>query len=213
MFGKDSTRQALPDSRLMHPLFAAAALVLLFSSGLGAQSAEIGLTVGWSRYNDNRIGTFRTFEEGQVPVFLDNGIRIGGRLSFNSWLFLGHELSYAYQRSALTFGDGPSDGMSVHNFYYNFVAHATPQDTPVRPFGTVGVGFSGYFPPGVSSLSGGGDNRFGFNYGGGVKFRLNEIFGIRLDIRDHVTSKPFSLVDSSGRLHNLELSAGLSLLF
>ena len=62
-----------------------------------------------------------------IPATLGNGVRIGTRWSTNSWTLLGHEFSYAYQRSSLKIGDGPSDGMSVQNIYYNFVAHATPQ--------------------------------------------------------------------------------------
>ena len=32
--------------------------------------------------------------------------------------------------------------MTLQNFYYNFVVHATPQGTKVRPFVTAGGGFS-----------------------------------------------------------------------
>jgi hypothetical protein len=62
-------------------------------------------------------------------------------------------------------------------------------------------------------LSGYGDNKFGYNYGAGLKFRINDSYGIRIDARDYVTGKPFDLPNNSGRLHNLELSAGFSLLF
>ena len=78
---------------------------------------------------------------------------------------------------------------------------------------SVGAGVSVYFPPGVSSLSGRGDKNFGYNYGGGLKFKLSYKFGLRFDVRDHVTGRPFDLDDSSGRSHNVEYSATFSLLF
>ncbi len=188
-------------------------LVLLNAGTAASQSAELGLTVGISAFNDNGIGSLRSFAEGNIPVTLRNGVRVGARWATNSWTFLGHEFSYAYQRSSLNIGDGQSQGMNVQNIYYNFVAHATPSGMPVRPFVTAGAGVSVYFPPGVSSLSGGGDNNFGYNYGGGLKFKLTNTYGLRFDVRDHVTGRPFDLDDSSGRFHNVEYSATFSLLF
>ncbi len=177
-----------------------------------AQSAEIGISVGRSNFSDRGIGTITSFEAGQTAVTLDNGIRIGARLALNTGYFFGQEFSYSYQDSGLSFGGGPADSMTVQNVYYNFVVHATPDGSPVRPFGTGGVGVSVFFPPGLSSLSGGGQNKFGYNFGGGLKFNLNPIFGLRLDVRDHVTGKPFDLAGGSGRLHNVEYSATFSLL-
>jgi opacity protein-like surface antigen len=182
-----------------------------------AQVAEVAITGGWSAFTDSNIGFLGFDAATGDQVDLDNGIRIGGRLSMNRW-FLGHEISYAWQKSNLRI-EGPagseSSGMSIQNFYYNFVAHATPQGTAIRPFVTAGVGVSTFFPPGASSLSGGGDNKFGYNYGGGLKFRLSEKFGLRFDARDHVTGRPFKdfLQPVGGKFHNIEYSAGFALLF
>ena len=151
----------------MTRIFYVIILALLTAGEARSQSAELGLSVGVSAFNDNGIGSLRVFEEGPIPASLRNGVRIGARWATNSWAFLGHEFSYAFQRTSLKIGDGPSDGMNVQNIYYNFVAHATPLDSSVRPFGTVGAGVSVYFPPGVASLSGRGDKNFGYNYGGG----------------------------------------------
>lgn len=191
-------------------------IIVLAIAGAGIaspQAAEIGLSVGMSSFTDNGIGSLTSFEEGLIPARLGNGVRIGARWTTNSWNFLGHEFSYAYQHASLQIGDNPSDGMTVQNIYYNFVAHATPSGALIRPFATAGVGVSVFFPPGVSSLSGGGDNKFGYNYGGGLKFKLSDGFGLRFDVRDHVTGKPFDLADSSGRFHNVEYSSTFSLLF
>ena len=194
-------------------LTCAIVLVVLSAGVASAQSAELGLTVGWSAFNDSGIGSLTSFEEGLLGANVGNGVRIGARWVTNSWVFLGHEFSYAYQRSSLEIGDQGSQSMTVQNMYYNFVAHATPEGAPVRPFGTVGVGVSVFFPPGLSSLSGGGDNKFGYNYGGGLKFKLSDRFGLRFDVRDHVTGRPFNLPGASGRFHNVEYSSTFSLLF
>lgn len=180
-----------------------------------AQVAEVAITGGWSAFTDSNVGFLGFDAATGDQVDVDNGIRIGGRLSMNRW-FLGHEISYAWQKSNLNIENQGSDGMSIQNFYYNFVAHATPQGTAIRPFVTAGVGVSTFFPPGFSSFSGSGDNKFGYNYGGGLKFRLSEKFGLRFDVRDHVTGRPFDqfgVQTASGKLHNIEYSAGFALLF
>ena len=149
-----------------------------------------------------------------------NGVRIGARMAFNPRARLGHEISYAYQHAGLEFqssgeGGGTADLGAVrsHHYYYNFVAHATPTESPVRPFVTGGGGFSSYFLPGVSSFSGYGSTKFGYNYGAGVKFNFF-LYGLRLDVRNHVTGKPFGrfLPNVEGKLNNLEISVTFSLL-
>jgi hypothetical protein len=196
-------------------LWLAAAMVFLGTASIGsAQVAEVAITGGWSVLTDSTVGTLG-FGSDLPELEMDNGVRIGGRLSMNRW-FLGHEISYAWQRSHVTIGGQDSGSMSIQNFYYNFVVHATPEGTAIRPFVTGGAGVSTFFPPGVSSLSGSGDNKFGFNYGGGVKFRLTDKFGLRMDVRDHVTGRPFGNLGVNtldGKFHNVEYSVGFALLF
>lgn len=189
--------------------------VLLALGALPAfgQGAEIGVTVGWSNFTNNSIGQDIQFADDPVDYTVDDGIRIGARMALNTRDFIGHEFSYAYQNSNLDILDQSYGSISIHNIYYNFVLHATPEGSAVRPFITGGAGVTVFNPPGFSSFSGAGDNQFGYNYGAGVKFRLTGIYGMRLDIRDHVTGKPFDLPNNDGRLHNLEISAGFSLLF
>jgi hypothetical protein len=65
------------------------------------------------------------------------------------------------------------------------------------------------------------DNKFGFNYGGGIEWKMARILGLRFDVRDHLTGSPhFGLASMatatepavfpvSGIAHGLEYSAGL----
>ena len=199
-------------------LWIAAVIVFFGTAAMGsAQVAEVAVTGGWGVFTDSTVGTLG-FGSDLPELKVDNGVRIGGRLSMNRW-FLGHEISYAWQKTHLksVIGTGSEDigSMSIQNFYYNFVVHATPEGTAIRPFVTGGAGVSTFFPPGVSSLSGSGNNKFGFNYGGGVKFRLTDKFGLRMDVRDHVTGRPFGNLGVNtldGKFHNIEFSVGFALL-
>lgn len=194
---------------------AAIAVIVLMLAAAPAfgQGAEIGLTVGWSNFTNNSIGGVQEFADDPSLYTVDDGVRIGSRMALNTGNFIGHEFSYAWQRSKLKIAGDEYGSMSIHNIYYNFVLHATPEGSVVRPFITGGGGVSVFNPPGFSSFSGAGDNKFGYNYGAGLKFKVTESYGIRLDVRDHVTGKPFNLPDNGGRLHNLEISAGFSMLF
>jgi opacity protein-like surface antigen len=181
---------------------------------LFGQGAEIGLTVGWGNFTKSTIGVDPQFAGAPLEYKVSDGVRIGSRMDLNTGDFIGHEFSYAWQKSSLKADTDDFGGMSIHNIYYNFLLHATPEGSKVRPFITGGGGVSVFNPPGVSSLSGYGDNKFGYNYGAGVKVKITDSYGIRFDFRDYVTGKPFDLPDDGGgRLHNLEMSAGFSLLF
>ena len=129
------------------------------------QTAEAGVTVGWSAFTDSNIGRLDPQSGAGAGEFsLNNGIRIGSRLAINTWQFLGHELSYAFQRSGLQIGGVNSGGMSIQNFYYNFVVHATPQGTAVRPFVTAGAGFFDLLPAGHFVILRGRDHETGREY-------------------------------------------------
>ena len=194
----------------------------LLSMPASPQSAEMGISAGFGSLNDGDISVSQApTSSGTNTYSISNGIRIGARIAFNPRAFTGHEVSYSYQHANLNFvATGESGGnqdlgnVRAHHMYYNYVLHATPSRIPIRPFVTGGGGFSSFFLPGISSLSGRGDTKFGYNYGGGVKFNLF-MYGIRFDVRNHVTGKPFGryLPNVEGTLQNLEFSATFSVLF
>ena len=202
------------------------ALGALLALPAAPQSAELGISGGYGSLGDNSISVSEFFqgaalESVREEFSLSNGIRIGGRMVFNSRAFIAHEVSYSYQHANLGFlatgGETPGSedfgAVRAHHMYYNLVAHATPTGTRIRPFVTGGGGFSSFFLPGVSSFSGGGDTKFGYNYGGGIKFNFF-MYGIRFDVRNHVTGKPFGrfIPNVEGQLNNLEFSMTFSLL-
>ena len=59
-----------------------------------------------------------------------------------------------------------------------------------------------------------GENKFGVNYGGGVKVRVTSLFGARLDVRQYTTPKPFESAGlKEGWLRQTEVSAGFGVIF
>lgn len=187
------------------------------------QSTELGITGGYGALADNSVSEVRQVGDtaSNEEFKLSNGVRVGGRMAFNTRAFIGHEVSYSYQHATLSYvaqggelsGTEDFGAVRAHHMYYNLVAHALPTDTRIRPFVTGGGGFSSFFLPGISSFSGYGNTKFGYNYGGGVKFNFFP-YGIRLDVRNHVTGKPFGqyLPNVEGTLKNLEISMTFSLL-
>lgn len=179
------------------------------------QAAEASLSVGRSIFTNKNIADLGVQGAVQETLKLGDGMRLSARFSINSWRFLGHEFGYGYERSALDFGSSGKSGMNIHQGFYDFMAHATPEGTSIRPFVCAGGGFSSFFPPGTSAFSGNGFTKFSYNYGGGVKVKLSPIYGIRFDVRDYVSGKPFGdfFPNVKGQLHNIEVSAGIAILF
>ncbi len=186
------------------------------------QSTELGISVGYGSLRDSDLSV-RNFDDpaGREAYSLSDGVRVGGRMVFNTRLYLSHEISYAYQHSGLnvveevdaTVHEQDLGAVRTHNMFYNLQLHALPAGSPFRPFVTGGGGFTSFFLPGVPSFSGYGDTKFGYNYGAGIKINLFT-YGFRIDVRNHTTGKPFGqyLPNVEGTLNNLEFSVTYSLL-
>jgi opacity protein-like surface antigen len=131
------------------------------------------------------------------------------RLTINNWAYFGQEFGYAYNRTHLKTIAEDLGGMAIHQGHYNFLVYATPEGKIFRPFATGGGHFSNFVPPGASATQGQGSNKFGFNYGGGLKVRIGEKWQVRLDLRQFVTGKPFGeFFPVSGSLRQTEASIG-----
>lgn len=194
-------------------LFSAVLLWMTLLAAISpAQVAEVSVSGRRSQIGGNELGSFGF---AQQPVRLNSGFGLAARLDLYTGEFLAHELSYGFDRDSLELSGEDLGAVTVHQFFYDLMLHLTPRGAPVRPFIVGGLGFSGFFPPDTDILQTGGLTKFGFNYGGGLKFRLSDRFGLRVDIRDHVSSKPnlLNLADVTGQLHQVEYSAGLSLYF
>ena len=147
---------------------------------------------------------------------LADGFHFGFRGGFNTGDHLGYEVGYMYNRTSLQFNQPPgtpSEGMAYHQIMFNALYYFTPADSRIRPFATGGVGFVNYAQPGSSAAYGGGTTKLGVNYGGGVKIKVGSRYGLRFDLRQATTPKPFGLPLASGWLLETEVSAGFGIFF
>jgi opacity protein-like surface antigen len=197
----------------------AVVLVLACAGSAWGQTFEVWFNGGQSILSNRGLGTLNVDQNGtplpgasKNDFQLEDGFRFSFRMALNNDSHFGHEVQYAYSRTQLNSG-GVKQGMAIHQGGYNFLLYATNEGTRIRPFATGGVGFANYVPPGSSATSGGGDNKFGVNYGGGVKMRVTSLFGVRLDVRQYTTPKPFDLPLKEGWLRQTEISAGFGVMF
>jgi hypothetical protein len=192
--------------------------VVLFLACAGSawgQFFEAWFNGGQSLISNKGLGSFLPAEQGGTKndFQLEDGFRFSFRMTLNNDSHFGHEVQYAYSRTKLNSG-GVEQGMAIHQGGYNFLLYATHEGARIRPFATGGLMFANYVPPGSSATQGGGDNKFGFNYGGGVKMRITSLFGVRVDLRQYTTPKPFSLPFlREGWLRQTEVSAGFGVMF
>jgi hypothetical protein len=193
------------------------------------QSFEGSLSVGESLQTNASLGqiasnviTGGAGTSTTSTYSLNSGFNIAFRATLNTWVFLGQEVGYAYNRTNLNAaafdltggsqGAQSLGGMAIHQGFYDFLGYATPQGSRIRPFGAVGVHFSNYEPPGSSVQLGQANNKFGINYGGGVKIRLKGPLGVRIDVYQFANGKPFGLPGASGWIRQTEISAGLAVM-
>lgn len=193
--------------------------VCAWATVASAQVGEFSLSFGQSRFGDPTLGTIaadaRAAATNLSRITLTDGFRLTLRFTLNTYRFFGHEFGYAYSRSQLRVQSQPPQDLStpVHQGFYNFLAYATPEGSHIRPFATGGIHFSSFFPPGTSAYYGNQITKFGFNYGGGLKFRITPIIGARIDLRQYNTGQPFDFPGQKGRLKQTEISAGLAFIF
>lgn len=179
-----------------------AVLLLSAAAAANAQVAEFGIAGGVSRLSDKTLGSGYSLDDGWSMVF---------RLTVNNWTYAGQEFGYAYNRTKLIFSGQNQGGMAIHQGFYNFLLYATPEGKRVRPFVTGGGHFSNFVPPGASATQGGGNNKFGVNYGGGIKVRVTDRWLFRVDYRQNVTGKPFgNFFPVQGNLKQNQITAGVS---
>jgi opacity protein-like surface antigen len=215
----------------MRKLLVIAGLAMAMAGSAGAEGIEFWAMFGQTLMNNGGLGS-NLCAAGELclgaspnDVSLADGFHFGFRGGFNTGEHLGYEMGYMYNRTKLQFnnptavaeagltGTQTSEGMAYHQVAFNALYYFTGTDSRFRPFGTAGLGFTNYAQPGSSAAYGGGTTELGFNYGGGVKIRLTPRFGVRVDVRQSTTPKPFGFPMASGWLRENEFSVGFGVLF
>ena len=187
----------------------AAALCLTATLGV-AQNSLVFVTGGGSK-----IGDARSFEEAFIPYqssfAAGGGGNVGLELPLKKSNIFGVEVSYGLSRNnlELTNENTPSlpvttsYGLRDNRFSGDLVAHSPSTFRGIRPYGVVGGEYDRFSPTSAAVALG---NTVGFayapvakltsqgtggvNFGGGLDYNLTEKWGVRIDVRDHITSSP-----------------------
>ena len=193
--------------------FFPAVFALAFSGLCFGQAGELWFSYGESVLSNNGIGTASAFGGSSNDYKLDNGYRFGFRFGFNQGDHFGHEIQYAFNHTQLDF-QGSKSAMHFHQGGYNFLYYLTGDKSRIRPFGTGGVQFDDFIPPG-GGINYGSQNKFGANFGAGIKVHVRGMWAFRVDLREYVGGKPdFGvLAGASGPLWQTEASAGIGIGF
>lgn len=199
-------------------------LFVILPGLLHAQSGEVWLDAGASILATSDIGS-PSPSGNSNDDHLDSGFRVGLRFTYNSAGRFGHELQYAYNhtslddRTGLLIPPGSSSTAGINQFGYNLLYYLNnaAEEARVRPFFTAGFHLNDYVLPFYATNRDYADSwRPGFNYGGGMKFKLSPLFGWRFDLRAYDSGKPdwsSLLYKRGGLLQQFEASAGFGFYF
>ena len=164
--------------------------------------------------NGSDLGVLTSSDPSVVQdqrLSMDNGWGLSFRITLNITRWTGHEIFYRYNRTALNYSQlQVSQGMAIHQGGYGYLLYLLPDSQRVRPFITGGGHFSNFVPPGQSAQYGQGSTKLGGHYGGGIKVHVRPNWLFRVDFRDYIQGKPFSLPGTTGNIHLLEFSGGIS---
>ena len=198
-------------------------LFLACASTASAQYAEFWFNYGRSVINNGNLGTGQQFGGSPDDFKLGNGFRFRLTMGINNDRYFGHEVHYAYSRTqleqrVLDQTGNPTyvgQGMGIHQGGYNFLLYGTREGTRIRPFVTGGVLFANFVLPGSSALQGGGNTKYGFSYGAGVKYRVTGKWAIRFDLRQIATGKPYGkyFALQSGWFKQTAITGGFGVVF
>jgi|SRR5688572_4821279 len=210
-------------------------VLFLCLAGLGtaatahAQKFEIGLFAGYPRISQSPLGSTSPESKQDTDTTLTARKAFGGRFTYNTAGYYGHEITYWRSSGTLTAirrvtagrvltTSTHQDKIKVHNAGYNFLIYFMPSGEKWRPFITGGVHGHQYDEPNFDFWARGRSRNYGANYGGGIKLLPVKHFLLRLDFRHYIGGKPYDLEfaefgKTGGLLGTMVGSAGFSITF
>jgi len=205
-------------------------LALLVSALVGCawgQTYEVSVVSGLARMSKAPLGSVSVDNPQDNDTVLRNGYSYGVRLTYNPYVYYGHELGYLYTRAGLrtSVPDANNvrttfeDKVAVHQAFYNFLIYFMPKGERWRPFITGGAqAYDFGNPHHTPGWTGVATRNYGVNYGGGLKLKLFNHALVRFDLREYLTTKPYNLnaVDStnfSSWERHQEASVGIAIGF
>lgn len=184
-----------------------AAALLCASSLAFGQSFEGAITGG-----PNFISKSSSqISASQGLTYDTGGWNLGFHMTVNPYRIFGFEVGYIYNRTHLNATGQDIGGTAIHEGFGDALAYFTKEGSHVRPFVAGGINFDNFVIPGGTAQYG-GQNKFGINYGAGVKVRVKDKWQVRLDLRQSNTGKPdFGLPGVSGRMLITQFSIGFGI--
>lgn len=164
---------------------------------------------------------FLGFGLNDVPaneIKISGGADAGFRFTYNMSRWLGHEFGASYMRNTLTAPLGTTGILwdvptPTWLLFYDLVFYVLPEEAGARPFLAAGAQISRFRPQDVRTFSTFWTDKFGPNYGGGVKVRVHRHVLVRFDVREYATPKPWKFIETRGWLRQREFSGGVALVF
>jgi hypothetical protein len=205
------------------------AAVVFCASLARAQGVRVFVMGSGSYLQADRFFTNTSNQRFQSSYATGGKVTFGGELSLAN--IIGVEGSYGYGRNNLRMANLNTSqtlayGVRTQRISANLMAHSPISFLGLRPYATGGLEYDHLGPTDQAnrlaftqgfagqSLTLGGSNQVGVNYGGGGEFSFFPTLALRLDLRDHITGTPkFGLstlrYPVSGATHNVEFSVGL----
>lgn len=202
--------------------------IFMFAGSAAAQRWEFGA---------GAAGTFYTSKDVSASSLkgsagFDNGWGATAWLGNDKGKYIGGEIRYMYQNNSLKLESGGTKytfGGRSNSIHYDFLLHAAPRGSKVRPFVAFGAGFRGYEGNGkevaVQPLA-----SLAFltkttewvplvSLGGGIKFQPSKHLSFRAEFRDYLTPVPTRVITPAagakldGWINNFVAMFGVSFLF
>lgn len=184
----------------------AAAFVCAGTLAFG-QSFEGSISGGPNRVSTNSA----EISQASGLNYETGGWNLGFRMTVNPYPIFGFEVGYIYNRTHLFVGGQDAGGTAIHQGFGDGLIYATKQGSRIRPFGAAGINFNNFVIPGGNAQYG-SQNKFGINYGFGVKVKVKDKWLVRFDFRQFNTGKPdFGVPGVSGRFLLNQFSVGFGI--
>ncbi|MEO7649616.1 MAG: hypothetical protein ABIZ80_04055 [Bryobacteraceae bacterium] len=212
--------------------YACAAAMLLvpgaFLETCWAQKWELGVLAGGGFYSNATV----TSPAGTGDVGFKSGPVFGGYVGSNLYRFLGGELRYEMRPADLKLKSGGTEvtfAGQAHAMHYDFLIHATPTGSRLRPYVSAGGGVKIYRGTGretatqplsrLALLTKTHEVKGLGSVGVGVKVQASRAFLFRIEVRDFITPFPRQVIAPapgakiSGLLHDVVFMGGIAATF
>jgi hypothetical protein len=193
-----------------------------------AQKYEFAVAGGGSFYQSHTV----TNPKGDADAGFNNGWAASVAVGNNMYSHVGGEVRYTYLHNDAKLSSGGTNasfGAESHVIHYDFLIHATPVGSHIRPYVAAGGGIKFFRGTGtevpfqplstVALLTKTTEVVGLLSVGGGVKFALTNRMMFRVDVHDYLTPFPKKIITpalnskASGWFNNIVATAGISFAF